>query len=251
MTRAKKILIFILIIFGLSLCNIFGQSPHKKLKKPALKNWEINLNGGVFSYFGDISGFDNNFIEKLNQESNFASGLIISKNISQEIKLSGQIIFGKLKGRNNNQSISSEVFEYNFHVRFDVLKIANVKKLSKWRFDLYGGLGNFLFNTTRYEYIEGETKEYNTKARVPEFLYLMGTSLSYDIFEKMAISVDFSLRQCQNDKIDNLVANNDFDYYSYLNIGITYKIFRLNKDLDSRAKYSHYSGNGKSVYRNY
>lgn len=223
----------------------------KKIKNPELKNWEVNVNAGLFSYFGDISGFDSDFVGKLNQESSFAGGLAVSKNLNSVVKLSGQVIVGKLKGVKENISISSEILEYNMQARFDIIRIANYNTHSNLRFDIYVGIGNFLFNTTRYEYLEGQTRTYYTKARVPEFLYLFGSSLSYNISPKMAISADLSIRQCQNDKIDDYVANGDFDYYSYLNIGITYKIFRLNKDLDSRAKYSHYSGNGKSVYRSY
>ena len=251
MKEKIKILLLLFTIFGIGLSHLTGQGPYRKIKNPELKNWEINVNTGLLSYYGDISGFDNNFIEKLTQESSLAGGLIVSKNLNSVVKLSGQIIIGKLKGLKDNLSISSEILEYNMHVRFDVLKIANTSKLSDLRFDIYAGIGNFLFNTTRNEYFEGKTNTYYTKARVPEFLYLFGSSLSYNISAKMAISADISLRQCQNDKIDDYVANSDFDYYSYLNIGISYKIFRLNKDLNSRAKYSHYAGNGKSVYRNY
>lgn len=251
MTKTRKIPLLLFITFIITLGQIFGQAPNNKIKNPVKKNWEINVNAGLFSYFGDISGYDSDFVEKLNQESSFAGGFIVSKNVSSEVRLAGQLIVGKLKGQKNNMSFSSEILEYNFQVRFDILKIANAKRLSNLRFELYAGVGNFLFNSTRYEYIEGTTNVYETKARVPEFLYLIGTSLSYDISTKMAISADFSLRQCQNDKVDDMVVNDDFDYYSYLNIGISYKIFRTNKDLDSRAKYSHYSGNGKSVYRSY
>ena len=64
---------------------------------------------------------------------------MISKNVSSEVRLAGQLIVGKLKGRKDNISFSSEVIEYNFQVRFDILKIANAKRLSNLRFEIYGG----------------------------------------------------------------------------------------------------------------
>ena len=37
------------------------------------------------------------------------------------------------------------------------------------------------------------------------------------------------MRQCRNDRLDDYVKNDDFDYYSYLSIGISYYINTFKK----------------------
>ena len=84
--------------------------------------------------------------------------------------------------------------------------------------DVYAGIGNFLFSSTRYEFIEGDTLSQNHVARVSEFLYMIGSGISYDLNNYFLISMDISLKQCQNDRVDLTVKAADFDYYTYLNL---------------------------------
>ncbi|MCF8367861.1 MAG: hypothetical protein K9G76_02375 [Bacteroidales bacterium] len=223
------------------------QSPKSK----AQNSWEININSGLTSYYGDISGFDNDFLGKLSHESGLAGGFIVTKNLSPEFKFSAQLLFGNLEGRKENISISSDLVEYNIQAGLDILKIINSPKLKNLRLDVYGGIGNFIFNSTKFEFLEGETKITKHKTRVPEFVYILGSGLSYKTSNKISITLDLSIRQCQNDKVDIVVAGDDFDYYTYFNAGITYKIFKVYRDLASRGKYAKYNGNGRSLYRYY
>ncbi|MCD4696980.1 MAG: hypothetical protein K8S16_12155, partial [Bacteroidales bacterium] len=169
----KTLLIFVYLGLSASV-GLYAQSPNKYNNSDINNNWEININSGLTSYYGDISGYDTNFPGKLLHESAYAAGVIVSKNLNSEFRISGQFLIGKLKGRKNNFSISSNFLEYNIHARLNLLKIINSQSLSDFCLDIYGGIGNFIFNSTKYEYLEGTTNIYKHKSRVPEFVYILG-----------------------------------------------------------------------------
>lgn len=207
----------------------------------ALQNkWDINMNAGANSFYGDISSYDNNFIGKLEHESGFATGVIVTKRFGDVFGLSGQVVAGKLEGHKNNISIRSSILEYNLHFRMDLIRLFTDNSKSRIKMDAFAGIGNFMFESTKEEFIEGEIITSYHKARVPEFVYLLGTGLSYDITEKISISSELSIKQCQNDKVDIVVAGVDYDYYSYLSIGITYHFRSLKRGpVRNKARIAH------------
>jgi hypothetical protein len=72
---------------------------------------------------------------------------------------------------------------------------------------------------------------------VPEFVFFFGGEMYYNVNSNFGITVDLSLRQCRNDRLDDFVKNDDFDYYSYLSIGINYYLKTLKRiPLKNKAK---------------
>ena len=113
-------------------------------------------------------------------------------------------------------------------------------KNHKFGFIGYAGIGNFLFNTTKITITEENHETTTHKSRVPEFLYFFGGGFSYKVSDSYSVTADLALRQCQNDKLDDVVANNDFDYYSFINIGLTYFIkIRNHSPLRNKARIAH------------
>jgi hypothetical protein len=201
-------------------------------KKPGLwDNWSINLNAGLTSFFGDLSKFDTEIIEKLTQESGPAfSGILTKQVFNSKFGISGQLLYGNLKGENNsNVSFEASVIEYNAHIRLNVINLISPNNISKLGIEAYGGIGQFLFKTTQYDLRNNENKTKIKNTGTPEFMYFFGAGLAYRITEKIGVTIDVSMRQAQNDYLDDFVKNDNYDYYSYLNIGVTYKIDSLKK----------------------
>ncbi len=200
------------------------------------KNWGLNINAGMTSFYGDLSIYDNDFVGKLQNESNFGMGGIITKNLSPTFGLSGGILFGRLQGQKNNIEMRSTIFEYNLHARVNFVELFTGNKNLKIGITGYAGIGNFLFSTKITEYYEGGTKVDHSNARVPEFVYFFGGGFNYALNEKVDMTLELSIRQCENDKVDGIVANNEYDYYSYLSIGFTYKINNIFKTYNGKKE---------------
>lgn len=186
------------------------------------RDLELTVNAGVTSYYGDLSIYDNNFTDKLAHESGFAFGLVGTKRLTPQIGISGQVIFGRLKGSKQNVSFESSILQYNLHVRLNLIRLFSNNHTSRFNWEAMFGFGNFLFESTKTTQQEGENLVEDHSSRVPELVFFGGSGISYRIDERLGIGLELSLHQFQNDKIDVTVKNNDFDYYTYLNVGITY-----------------------------
>lgn len=204
-------------------------------------HWSINMNAGFTSYFGDLSYYDSDIIGKFNFESKPAFGLMVTKHFDKKFGVSGQLIFGQLKGGNNkNVSFKSNLFEYNIQARIDFIKIILPDRNPKFGLEGFVGIGHTWFNSEKYIVGEGSLSISAIKARVPEFVYFGGIGMHYHIHKNFAITTSLSLRQIQNDKLDQLIKNNDYDFYSYLSLGITYYINGFgNKPLKNKARLAH------------
>ena len=201
---------------------------------------EVFINAGMTSYYGDLSIYDDNFLDKLIYESGLAMGVVVTKRLTPQIGVSGQLIAGKLQGQKGNLSFESSVFEYNMHVRINMIKLFSSNFNSKLSWDVFFGFGNFLFKSTRTELLEGENLITEHSSRVPEMVYFGGSGLSYRLNEKMSIGAELSLHQFQNDKIEITVNNAHFDSFTYLNVGFTYYLRSFQKTApQNKARIAH------------
>ena len=185
-------------------------------------NWSINANVGLTSYFGDLSYYDSDVIEKLSSESGLAYGANLTKDLTNWLGLSGQIFYGNLKGGNERITFKTELLEYNLKAKIYFINMFWPDNRSNFEIILNAGIGQLLFNATTFEYNEGGPIINEHKTSVPEFVYSFGGGIFYNVTERIGITADLNLHQLQNDKLDNYVKNDDFDYYTYFSVGLTY-----------------------------
>ncbi len=243
MNNKGKYLIYCLLLFiniGLVPDRIYCQVWEGANSRSISNEWVFNANIGFLSYFGDLSLYDRNIPEKIENESGRAGGIMISKKIIKPFGLSVQVISGKLKAKNGNIYFESTILEYNLSAYVDIISLLSKSKQDKFGLQVFAGGGNFLFNSTKYEYYEGETVITDHKSRVPEFVSFVGMGLNYKFSEQFGIMSALSLKQCQNDKIDVYYKLPDFDYYSYFQFGVTYLFKPATKAYDNnRARIAH------------
>jgi hypothetical protein len=189
------------------------------------QNWSFNANLGVTSFFGDLSKYDTDPFKKITHESGPAYGGILTRHLSPKFSLAGQLLAGNLKGSNYlGSSFESSFIEYNFQGRFDILNIIWPSTISRFGVIAYGGIGQFLFNTTKSVLIDDGMEKSVNNTGVPEFVYIFGAGLYYKITPEYSITLDLAIRQTQNDKLDNYIKNSANDYYSHLSIGFSYNL---------------------------
>jgi len=234
----KSELIILLLLFTL-LLSLHGNAQNWEHKKERLilKNWALNFSGGTTSYYGDLSTHDNMFFGKLQYESGPAYSFSVIKEFGRSASIEGQLIKGNFVCKNDNVSIKTNIFEYNLLGKINLVELLSTQRVyRKFGLIAFAGIGNFLFTTEMKEVYNEIITITSHKSRVPEFVYFVGGGISYDLSARLSVTSDLSIRQCQNDKLDIIPKNGDFDYYSYLNIGITYRIHNLAGKFDPRGE---------------
>ena len=209
-------------------------------RKPTIwDNWSLNVNGGLTSFFGDLSIYDSDIMQKLSKESGPAMGLIISKYFNDKIGISGQFLMGGLKGEDvRGTSFESSFYEYNFHVRVELINTIFPNNMTNFGMNLYGGIGQFVFKTTKWQNVDGQEEVFTKDTRTPEFVYFFGTGFQYTFKDKYGINLDVALRQARNDYLDYEVKNGNNDYYTHLSLGLTYYIQSFKGNTYMRGKYT-------------
>ncbi len=192
--------------------------------------WSINVNGGLTSFFGDLSRFDTEITEKLTKESGPAFSGILTKHINNKFGISGQLLYGNLQGENMSKiSFEATFVEYNLQGRIDFINLFSPDNILNFGIVGYGGIGQFVFSSTKYDRREEQPEISVENTGTPEFVYFGGLGAYYTIKDRYSITVDMAMRQAQNDKLDDLNKNDNFDYYTFVSIGLTYHIHSLKK----------------------
>jgi hypothetical protein len=189
----------------------------------------LNLNGGITSNFGDLSIYDLNPDGKVIAESGPGFGIIGTWYMTNTFGISGQLLDANIKASMDEISFHTRILEYNIHGRINFISIFRPDSDPRFGFEGYAGIGQFFFTAIKYSEDGNHTDKTVYPVRVPEFVYFFGGGISYKIARYLSITVDLSIRQCQTDRLDEVVKNNDFDYYSYLSLGLTMDIGRLIK----------------------
>jgi hypothetical protein len=213
-----------------------------------LSNWSVNVNVGFTSYFGDLSQYDLQMTRKLIHESKPAFGLKLTKHIREKFLISGQVLLGGFKSNYKPENtFETDLVEYSLQAGLDIINLIFPRRNIDFGLEVYVGTGQFIFRTNVLSSLDGIQSPKTTSTGVPEFVYFFGGGLYHQISERFRFTVDLTIRQAQNDNIDKYLAHADFDYYSLLNIGVTFAIGRM----VSFAKYesNHQVNRAKPVWR--
>ena len=228
MKTQKKIFTGILLLLFQS---SFGQDRPEWKRLPYnyfWYDWSIDFNTGLTSYFGDLSQYDLSPAEKLAYESKPAFGLKLTKNIRKHFGISGQLIYGGFKSNYEpGHSFGTNLFEYNVQASIDLTQLLVPNRKTNFGWAGYAGMGQFLFITTGYKNLQTLSPQRVYRSAVPEFVYFFGTTIYFAISETVRLTADLSIRQAQNDNLDLFISGTDFDYYSYLSVGISVSINNL------------------------
>lgn len=203
-------------------------------------SWSVNVNAGLTSYYGDMSIYDNDLANKFSQESGPAYSIIFSKQFNQIFSLSGQFLSGELKGKKSSSSFTTSILEYNLHFKINIKNIIFPKKLRKFGIIGFAGVGQFLFKTNFYYYNDGTSTLQVHNTGVPEFVYFFGGGLEYYLTNKVYLTTDLSLRHSQNDMLENVNKNGDYDYYTYINLGVSFSFGNsFRQPVKNKARIAH------------
>jgi len=223
-----------LLLLGLILliqANAFGQyyQPPNVLSR-LLEGWAVNASIGRTAFFGDVSLYDEEFDEKMSKEGSWGYGFGISRQITYVFALEGQVVLGQLSGSNSRSAFVSRINEYSIHVTSDLVNMLIPDNRAGFHPYIKLGMGRFNFNT-RLKYFDPNKADATTESSTPEFVYLFGGGAFYIISNSFDVNMEFMGRRMNNDRIDGTPNKDDNDYYSYLSVGMVYKINNVPRDV--------------------
>ncbi len=236
--KNKKNIIYLviwnLLLLGLIFLiqgNAFGQyrKPPNFFSK-FIQDWSIDVNGGRTSFFGDVSLYDEEYDEKISKEGSWAYGFGVSRQITSILGLNGKFIMGELAGSNSRSSFISNITEYSINVTVDLANIFIPHNNASLHPYFIAGMGQFTFST-RLRYFDPNLADETASSLEPEFIYMFGGGANYVISKSFDLKVEMMGRRMDNDRIDGTLKKDDNDYYSYLSMGIVFKINNVPRDV--------------------
>lgn len=236
--KNKKNIAYLIIwnILMLALILLIQSTAFGQYRKPPtffsslIEGWSVNANVGRTSFFGDVSMYDEQFNEKMTKEGSWACGFGVARQINFVFALEGQALFGKLSGSNSLSEFESNINEYSLQITTDLVNLLiPVNKASLHPY-LKVGMGQFNFNT-RLRYYDPNVKDLTVTSQVPEFVYLFGAGAFYILSDSFDANIEFMGRRMSNDRLDGTPDKEDKDFYSYLSVGMVYKINNMRRDV--------------------
>lgn len=195
--------------------------------------WEIGLDAGLTTFFGDIDeGVANDEYFK----NNFAFKLHISRNFKSLISFNGQMSIGRLSGdkKRTSNGVTHETYfinnfnEYTFTAGINLMALIKRNVNTKLGIYAQSGFGLIDFKTKLYNGANDSVVKslgYDNQESTTELVIPLEIKITYNIGEHSIISVQSVLNRVDTDKLDATEGNDNRDYYNLLSLGYSYKIY--------------------------
>ncbi|MCF8367747.1 MAG: hypothetical protein K9G76_01800 [Bacteroidales bacterium] len=242
-----KTIRYLLVGFLLSMFYYgFGNNPDEWSGEPKQvfwHNWIVGLDAGLTSYFGDLSQFDTQIAGKLNEESRPALSLKLTKPINPKFEISIQVLYGGVQSDYiPSRAFVTSFFELNLQGNLNILNTLKPNTSFPLSLNIYAGAGRIFLAENYHKYMEGSLTGNSKSSKTANMVFLIGGNCQVPVSPKVKISLDLSMRQVQNDMIDNFEKNNNLDYYTYVSLGVNYAINNLICPFKKEKKYRAHEG---------
>lgn len=208
----------------------FGQYYHAPTTWASLlRNWSVNANVGRTSFFGEVSVYDHEFKEKMSKDGSWAFGFELARQFTPVFGLSGQYLLGQLSGSNSKSHFYSNITEYSANLTINLVNMLIPDNDAHFFPYFKLGIGQFTYDT-KLIYNDPNKADITAKSKNPEFLYLFGGGAFFVLTNAFNVNMEFTGRRMNNDRIDGADNKKDDDYYSYISLGVTYKINNIPRD---------------------
>lgn len=208
-------------------------------------NWVVGISPGVASYYGDLSQYDYNPVNKVIHESGPAIGFIAGKKLKNILEFGLVVNFGKTSSQRTDSDMEfrNKFSEYGIYSALSVADIVNPRRKS--RFD-YGLTANYSITQWRSVYyrISNQTVLFshgldaegsNSGNGESTNHFGAGYFVSYALNSKFNIRLNQSFQFFNTDQFDSFVGYTDINDRILLSgIGL---IFTLNPVKSSKSDY--------------
>jgi len=192
----------------------------------------IGLDFGITTFFGDVDDAP----AQSDYTNNLAYRVSVNKNIWYWLAVEGHFLAGNLSGEKKKVSGGTTNYIYftsrfvEFMLNAEINMVPLFTKNVSPRFDVIpgGGIGFINFKTNLYNGTDDaliDSYGYAPEESSPELAMLLGLKLTYKINEHFYIVGLTSNRIVNSDNVDSKTGQDEWDFFNYTSIGISYKIF--------------------------
>lgn len=197
--------------------------------------WYLGANAGIASYFGDLSFYDLDPVNKIRHESRFVAGLTAGKSLNQWIDLEMNFDHGGMKGSNQNNDLSftGNFTELTLNGIISLSRIISNQAYQRFQVCLSLGAGSIFYRSTKsrisdntYVYSVGRNSSGDKKGSPGiTAVFPAGILLSFDLNKSLVIRSRFAFRMPDDDLLDAHAGSTGInDRYSFAIIGFIYRL---------------------------
>lgn len=203
--------------------------------------WYLGANAGIASYFGDISFYDLDPVNKIRHESRFVSGLTAGKSLNQWIDLEMNFYHGGLSGSNHNNDLyfTGNFTEMTLNGHISLSRIILNQANQRFQVHLSIGAGSIFFRSSKSRISDNTyvssvgLNSSGNKEGSPGIatVFPAGILLSFDLNKSLVIRSRFAFRMPDDDLLDAHAGSTGInDRYSFATIGFIYRLPSVRHD---------------------
>lgn len=226
-----RAIFFLLLIFILQgyLNETLAQSKRygkNKIYEDLKRNWSVQWNMGAGLYFGDLSQYDNDPLNKIFKESKLSSSLVISNKFISFLALQGRFIFNQYQTSNEifNRKLQGYSYVIGTNLQFDLVNFMafpNEPHPDIYVYLLFG-IGTTKMCPKIYNLESGDQIELNTIQKKMEFMIYYGLGANVYLYKNWDLTLETIIQNIGTDKLDGIIVGQPDDFLIYTSIGIKY-----------------------------
>jgi len=207
----------------------FAQAEKKVEEKMFYQYWEVNFNGGVTLFFGDVKQYK---ILPAKNELRMGAGFQLMRQLSPVFGVRGQMLYTQVSGVREewDRYFQADLFEFNMNAKVNISNLISGYK--KRRVDVYATVGVGFINYNS-QLVETSTDEIIREigfgtgesfgGRSLNGIGTFGAGFDIRISNNLSINLESANRIMNTDIFDGWVGGFKYDVYNYSSVGITYK----------------------------
>ena len=219
-----------------------AQTEKKVEEKLFYQYWEVNFNGGVTLFFGDVKQYK---ILPAENEIRMGAGFQLMSQLSPVFGVRGQMLYTQVSGvrKEWDRYFQADLFEFNMNAKVNISNLISGYK--KRLIDVYAtvGVGFINYNSqlveTSTDSIIREIGFGNGESFGGRSLNGIGTlGMGFDIriSDNLNINLESANRIMNTDIFDGWVGGFKYDIYNYTSVGLTYKFGQSKEGKSVKSK---------------
>lgn len=197
-----------------------------KIYEDLKRNWSVQWNIGPGLYFGDLSQYDNDPINKIFKESKLSSGFIISNKFISYLAIQGRFIFNRYQTSNEifNRKLKGYSYVIGANLQLDLVNLMaypNEPHPDIYVYLLFG-VGSTKMRPSLYNLESGNKIELNTVQKKMEFMIYYGVGANVYLYKNWDLTFETIIQNIGTDKLDGVIAGEPYDFIIYTSVGIKY-----------------------------
>ncbi len=195
--------------------------------------WEVNINGGLSTFFGDLK--QNTILpsSEIPSEWKFGGGFMIGRQFTPLFAFRAQFLTADLLGQKKeiDRYFESNYYEANINFTINLNNVFGRYKADR-KLNLYfvSGIGVSSYKSILRKISTGDALKYSgfgngngIEGRIREGVFMAGIGADYIINDRISIQFESVSRAMNSDKMDFYNDDKPYDFYNYTSIGIAYR----------------------------